>query len=149
MTYQLSRDTFTKIDWTDIRQYNASDLVQPSGHPHAERSLLYDDDEMDDDFDPEFDSEMEDPIGLNSSDNYGMIMATTSNQDDRRPRSNTAYLDGNNVLARYRPTAFASPLMDPETARIFCHFLTCVGPMISIFERHPVNPTIMLTGTPV
>ncbi|QSS52079.1 C6 finger domain-containing protein [Histoplasma capsulatum var. duboisii H88] len=49
----------------------------------------------------------------------------------------------------YIPSPLASPLMDPEVTRIFCHFITAVAPVLSIFERHPVNPTVLLSASPV
>jgi hypothetical protein len=64
-------------------------------------------------------------------------------------RSYTSYLNEPNVLATYRPAATASPLMDLQTARIFCHFVASTGPSVSIYERHPTNPSLMFSGFPV
>lgn len=79
----------------------------------------------------------------------GLMLALSAGQDDGRLRSFTAFLNEPNVLATYRPTATASPLMDPQTARVFCHFVTSTGPSLSIYERHPTNPSVMFTGLPV
>lgn len=78
-----------------------------------------------------------------------LMLALSASQDDGRLRSFTAFLNEPNVLATYRPTATASPLMDPQTARVFCHFVTSTGPSLSIYERHPSNPSVMFTGSPV
>lgn len=64
-------------------------------------------------------------------------------------RSLTAFLNDESSLMSYTPSPYASPLMDPEVTRIFCHFITSVAPVLSIFERHPVNPTIILSASPV
>ena len=77
------------------------------------------------------------------------MLARHTSQTDRTLRSYTTYLNEPNILAHYRPTIHASPLKDPLQARIFCHFVTCTGPALSIFERHPLNPTALFSGRPV
>jgi hypothetical protein len=54
-----------------------------------------------------------------------------------------------NMLSTYVPSSQASPLRDTTTARIFSHFINVVGPSISMFERHPANPSILFQGQPV
>ena len=79
----------------------------------------------------------------------GLLLALSASQDDRVIRSYTAFLHQSNILSTYQPTFTASPLMDSTTARIFCHFITATGPSLSIFERRPMNPSVMFTGRPV
>lgn len=79
----------------------------------------------------------------------GLMLALSASRDDRVPRSYTAFLHEPNMLATYHPDWTASPLMDSTTARIFCHYITATGPSLSIYERHPSNPTLMFTGAPV
>jgi len=49
------------------------------------------------------------------------------------------------TLSAYYPSQTSSPLTDPVTARIFCHFIYVLGPSISIFERHAPNPAMSFT----
>lgn len=42
----------------------------------------------------------------------------------------------------------SSPLNNPKTARLFAHFVHSIGPALSVFERHPVDASIVL-GAPV
>ncbi|MCJ1286698.1 hypothetical protein MMC26_006044 [Xylographa opegraphella] len=78
-----------------------------------------------------------------------LLLALAASQDDRVLRSYSAFLNGPDVLASYLPTFTTSPLMDSNTARVFCHFITATGPSLSIFERHPTNPEVMFMGIPV
>jgi hypothetical protein len=64
-------------------------------------------------------------------------------------RSYEAFLNKPNVLATYIPKFTTSPLMDEATARIFCHFVTATGPLLSAYGRHPVNPALIFAGTAV
>lgn len=88
-------------------------------------------------------------LGDTPRSDLGLMLALAASQDDRSLRSITNFLDTPNVLATYQPTYTASPLMDPQTARVFCHFVTATAPSMSIFERHPTNPNVMFTGAPV
>ena len=54
-----------------------------------------------------------------------------------------------NLLSTYQARFTASPLMDSATARIFYHFITVIGPSLSIYERHLTNPAVIFTGAPV
>ena len=67
----------------------------------------------------------------------------------RNLRSYHAFLDKPNILATYIPRFSASPLMDAGTARIFCHFVTATGPLLSAYGRNPVNPSLIFSGQPV
>ena len=105
--------------------------------------------DVDSDGDPEFGT-CQKPHKFNDhTRDLGLMLAMSAAQDDGGLRSYTAFLNEPNVLATYRPTATASPLMDPQTARVFCHFVTSTGPSLSIYERHPTNPSVMFTGAPV
>jgi len=54
-----------------------------------------------------------------------------------------------NVLASYFPSSSNSPLNDTRTASIFWYFVNVTGPTMSLFERHPVNPSPIFEGKPV
>lgn len=110
------------------------------------------DDPEDDFFDVDSDGEVgttASHLGDTPRSDLGLMLALSASQDDRSLRSVTNFLDNPNVLATYQPAYTASPLMDPQTARVFCHFVTATAPSMSIFERHPTNPTVMFTGAPV
>lgn len=83
----------------------------------------------------------------------GAVVALQAYQDmhDQRLRTYHSFLDGYgfDVLSTYEPSARNSPLKDSITARIFCHFINVTGPSISLFERHPANPSLMFQGRPV
>ncbi|KAL8936767.1 MAG: hypothetical protein Q9211_004027 [Gyalolechia sp. 1 TL-2023] len=107
---------------------------------------------QDDYFDVTTDEEEADP-DLTMSDaattNLGLMLALSANQTGRGFRSLTNFLNEPNVLSSYRPSWLASPLMDPQTARVFCHFVTATAPTLSLHNRHPANPSVMFTGAPV
>ena len=84
-----------------------------------------------------------------SSSDLGLMLALSANQNDRGIRSLHSFLNEPNVLSTYHPVYSASPLMDPQTARVFCHFVTATAPTLSLCERHPANPSIMFSGAPV
>ena len=119
------------------------------------QSLQYpnpNDDPDDDLFDVESDDEgvaIISRIASTPQNDVGLMLALSASQDDRVLRSYTTFLDAPNVLSAYQPTYIASPLMDSTAARVFCHFITATGPSLSIFERHPTNPSVMFTGAPV
>ena len=123
------------------------------GHETIKNQFTVDNDESEDDmFDVESDEEELNSthrIALTPQNNVGLVLALAASQDDRALRSYTTFLHEPNVLSNYHPTYTASPLMDSITARVFCHFITATGPSISIYERHPTNPSVMFTGAPV
>lgn len=84
-----------------------------------------------------------------STSDLGLMLALSANQNSRGIRSLHGFLNEPNVLATYHPVYTASPLMDPQTARVFCHFITATAPTLSLGERHPANPSIMFSGHPV
>lgn len=57
----------------------------------------------------------------------------------------TTYLPDSQTLRAYFPSYSASPLMNPTTAKIFCHFVFVLGPSLSIFERTSPNPGVAFT----
>ncbi|KAL8698131.1 MAG: hypothetical protein Q9201_006739 [Fulgogasparrea decipioides] len=109
-------------------------------------------DPEDDYYDVTSDEEQED-LDLTMSDapalDLGLILAPTANANGREFRSLTNFLNEPNILSTYRPSYSASPLMDPQTARVFCHFVTATAPTLSLHNRHPVDPSVMFKGHPV
>lgn len=81
----------------------------------------------------------------------GIVVALQARQDnqDLGLRSFTSFIDRPDMLATYTPSPQSTPLKDPMTARIFCHFVNVTGLCISLFERHPANPSLMFQGVPV
>ncbi|KAK4678072.1 hypothetical protein QC764_304320 [Podospora pseudoanserina] len=54
-----------------------------------------------------------------------------------------------NVLDTYMPSSANSPLNDSQTAAIFWYFVNVTGQSMSLYERHPFDPTPMFQGQPV
>jgi hypothetical protein len=81
----------------------------------------------------------------------GIVVALQANQDNQGVslRSFTSFIDRPDMLSTYVPSSQSTPLRDPMTARIFCHFVNVTGPSMSMFERHPANPSLIFQGTPV
>ncbi|KAL8919792.1 MAG: hypothetical protein Q9172_004821 [Xanthocarpia lactea] len=124
-------------------QYNPTVLAPY--HPSLE-------DPEDDYFDVTSDEEQGDQdytMSDATASNLGVMLALSANQTDGGLRSFNSFLTEPNILASYRPPYSVSPLMDPQTARIFCHFVTATAPTLSLHNRHPVNPSVMFTGAPV
>ncbi|PGH10996.1 hypothetical protein AJ79_05147 [Helicocarpus griseus UAMH5409] len=142
-------------------QYNNRGFQPPSfgngvlssiDHTTGQPAHYYYEDEIDDYYDVETDEEMEIQTTQNYTDAYETALTTTATTTDQfiHPlRSSTAFLSDDTALVSYTPSPFASPLVDPEVTRIFCHFITSVAPAMSIFERHPINPTAILSTVPV
>lgn len=53
------------------------------------------------------------------------------------------------VLDTYLPSSNSSPLNDPQTAAVFWYFVNVTGPSLSLYERHPFDPSQMFHGQPV
>lgn len=49
------------------------------------------------------------------------------------------------MLDHYKVEEHANPLKNPATARVFAHFISVTGPSLSVFERHPVNTSVLFT----
>lgn len=79
----------------------------------------------------------------------GMLIARNAQQNLGDLRSMSSFLNEPNVLSTYNPAYSASPLKDPQTARVFCHFITATGPTLHVCERHPSNPAVIFSGRPV
>ncbi len=109
------------------------------------------DDPEDDYFDVESDADnaADGHVAGTPTHDLGLMLAISASHGDKTFRSLTNYLNEPNVLASYHPTYSASPLMDPQTARLFCHFVTSSAPSLSSCERHPHNPSVMFSGAPV
>lgn len=50
------------------------------------------------------------------------------------------------VLATYDPSPANSPLTDKHIAAVFWHFMNVTGPSMSLYERHPLDPTNLFSG---
>ena len=100
-----------------------------------------------------FDVESEDELAGAGPDisryDLGMMIAKNAHQNNGDIRSMTNFLNEDNILSAYNPSYAASPLRDPQTARIFCHFITATGPTLHVCERHPSNPAVIFSGRPV
>lgn len=108
--------------------------------------------EEDDYFDVESDEEdfvLRPHVTGTTSYDLGAMVAITADQGQGRIRSMTNFLNEPNILATYFPSYAASPLSDPQTARVFCHFITATAPTLSVCERHPSNPALIFSGKPV
>ena len=81
----------------------------------------------------------------------GIVVALQARQDtqDLSLRSFTSFIDRPDMLASYIPSPQSSPLRDSIAATIFCHFVNVTGPSMSMFERHPANPSLIFQGLPV
>lgn len=98
-----------------------------------------------DDYDDYYDVESDEELATERSKNLQTILAISS-PGDHHLRSFSTYLNEPNFLTTYRPSPLVSPLMDSKCARIFCHFVASTAPLLSIFERHPINPSVLFTG---
>ncbi|KAL8803690.1 MAG: hypothetical protein Q9182_003022 [Xanthomendoza sp. 2 TL-2023] len=134
---------------------NALSAAQKANRYDPTDPALYDpsmDIAEDDYFDVNSDEDDRDP-GQSMPDatasNLGLMLAISANQMNGGVRSLTNFLNEPNILSSYRPPYSASPLMDPQVARVFCHFVTATAPTLCLHNRHPVNPSVMFTGAPV
>lgn len=119
-------------------------MIPFSTHPNSTA-----DDRVDDYWDADSEDEINGSYGHIAGADLGLMVALSANQNDRGSRSFYNFLNDSNVLSAYYPAYAASPLLDPQTARIFCHFVTATGPTLSIYERHPPNPFVIFSGHPV
>lgn len=85
------------------------------------------------------------------SNDLGIVVATQAGQERQGQlvRSFKSFIDRPDMLANYVPSPQSSPLSDSMSARIFCHFVNVTAPSISLFERHPANPSLIFQGQPV
>ncbi|KAI9865197.1 MAG: hypothetical protein M1813_002517 [Trichoglossum hirsutum] len=141
---------------------------QGSSHPHwtdplsnvlsrqpitlsLESDDLYDaqDEEMEEDEPLKTASECDMLVNDDIVNRLGPLLPLHSRFDDSSMRTFRTLLNEPNMLATYQPSLSTSPLTDPRTARIFAHFVSATGPSLSIFERHPTNPSVIFTEGPV
>jgi hypothetical protein len=54
-----------------------------------------------------------------------------------------------NILDTYYPSSSNSPLNDSQTAAVFWYFVNVTGNSMSLYERHPFDPTRLFEGQPV
>ncbi|KAF3171734.1 hypothetical protein TWF788_009638 [Orbilia oligospora] len=99
-------------------------------------------DEVEEDEDGEDDYEDFAPMDLDATSRQTISTAITPYTQDNESTRLTfrSFLPEAGTLIRYQPAATASPLSNPTTARIFCHWIYVVAPSLSVFERHPANP---------
>lgn len=85
--------------------------------------------------------------------NLATVMAIQAAHDSQNTRIRTYHSVienyGPDMLANYYPSSKDSPLSDPITASIFCHFINVIAPSITMYERHPANPSLLFQGKPV
>lgn len=124
------------VSQSHVQYSHSSNML---GVPYAE--------DGDDYYDVESDEEPEQQILAQNFNQLNLIMAS-ANRDESLPRSFKTYLNEPNILTSYHPTLGSSPLNNPKTARIFLHFIHSTGPSLSVFERHPIDPSTMF-GAPV
>ncbi|KAK2877820.1 hypothetical protein FQN49_001161 [Arthroderma sp. PD_2] len=142
-----------------VRQDNVSTVMPKL---ESKEALLFPDDlkqhplamhdvgeESDDYYDVESDGELEDPNPVPPSGYYGVEggSAYHSALAVSNPPFAT-YMNYDNLLATYRPSPLTSPLIDPEVAKLFSHFITSVGNLISIFERKIGMAPLMSSPVP-
>ncbi|KAI0020549.1 hypothetical protein F4780DRAFT_364080 [Xylariomycetidae sp. FL0641] len=53
------------------------------------------------------------------------------------------------ILSTYDPSPVNSPLNDKKVAAVFWHFVNVTGPSMSLYERHPHDPSELFQGQPV
>lgn len=105
-----------------------------------------DDDDADlmDDYDETLDNHLK-------NNDLGNAVALRAGQkiQPQQYRSFASFINQPDMLATYVPSPQASPLSDSMVARIFCHFVHVTASCISLFERHPANPSLTFQGLPV
>jgi len=142
--YRTSGDgTIQEVNYQNHSQtlhYGLPAQVAWQGEPEDD----YVDEESDDE-----DPNMKPQIGNTASYDLGPVIAMSASKHNGGIRSMTGFLNEPNVLANYEPPYTVNPLMDPRTARVFCHFITATGPTLAVCERHPSNPPIIFSGVPV
>ena len=133
---------------------DTSDLYEHFPNPHNTTDFLAQaavETQDDDYFDVQSDEEMEvETAALSSADidrqrtlHTILQINNISIQDLQTRRYDTFIYDG--ILTHYKAEEVASPLRNPATARVFAHFISVTGPSLSIYERHPVNTSVLFT----
>ncbi|KAF3482855.1 uncharacterized protein GIQ15_02179 [Arthroderma uncinatum] len=142
-----------------VRQDNVSTVMPKL---ESKETLLFPDDlkqhnvvmhdigeESDDYYDVETDGELEDPYPVPPSSAYYGVEGGSAYHSALAVSNPpfATYMNYDNLLATYRPSPLTSPLIDPEVAKLFSHFIVSVGTVISIFERK--NGMAPLISSPV
>lgn len=90
---------------------------------------------------------------MRDNDQMQVVMAIQAAQDsqDTRIRTYHSVIEnyGPDMLVDYYPSSKDSPLRDPVAASVFSHFINVIAPGISMYERHPANPSLLFQGQPV
>ncbi|RYP73713.1 hypothetical protein DL771_003426 [Monosporascus sp. 5C6A] len=111
---------------------------------------IYDDDASMADSDDELVPVMQGShLGL---DEVGLIVSRRIDQPSNFSESQArtfSFFAADNFLATYEPSPTSSPLNDKETASVFWHFINVTGPSISLYERHPADPSPLFQGRQV
>lgn len=98
------------------------------------------------------DAQAESFAGHLESNDLGIIVARRLDRPvdmfNTQPRTFSNFAD-ENVLASYFPSSTNSPLNDTQTAAIFWYFVNVTAPSMSLYERHPFDPSPMFQGQPV
>ena len=115
---------------------------------YLERAAVeYEDDEY---YDVNSDEEMEvDPAqalqaGHNPQDLGQMLTLQQANTDEIHARRFDAFLYSG-ILDHYHAEWVANPLKNPQTARVFAHFVNSTGPAMSVFERNTRNTSVFFS----
>ena len=110
--------------------------------------------EDDEYYDVQSDEEMEiDPtqaslVGLGSEHLGQVLTLHQANTDELHARGFDSFLyEG--ILDYYHAEWVANPLKNPQTARVFAHFVNSTGPTISVFERRTRNSSVLFSEGPV
>ncbi len=118
---------------------------------HNEGEYWYPDDDASmvdsgDEADPESQS------GHLKSNELGVLVAkrleAPSDRNGTQLRSFSRFASSD-VLSTYFPASSNSPLNDKKTAVMFWYFVNVTGPSMSLYERHPSDPSPMFQGIPV
>lgn len=141
-----------------LNHQNSSDWYgeAPTVTSFTQRNLTREDDEdpfdiSDEDMDNDFEERDEEisRTGQRNNEFSDVVALQAMARQDTHLRSFTSFIDRPDMLSAYQPSPQSSPLRDPMTARVFCHFINVTAPALSMFERHPANPLLIFQGFPV
>ena len=118
------------------------DAADADGMPQPAQMEYEDEDEYSYD---DMDEDSEDESQGREVDSLGALPVPVDPTELRTP----SHFATDNVLASYYPSSKNSPLNDTRTASIFWYFVNVTGPTMSLYERHPVNPSPIFEGKPV
>lgn len=141
------------------RPQRTSPFKQVLGSEHLSPTQLLEEAAIEYEDDDYFDVDSEEDADLGSTEpsvsthegqrDLGLMLALhRASVDDMSIRRYDTYLDAG-VLDTYRAERVANPLRNPQTARVFAHFIAATGPSLSAFERHPRNTSAIFNEPPV